>query len=192
MAATRIARERRQRDGYFEKYIKGKGADMGCGDDPVLPDSIRYDIQYGKDAQNPIDIEKESLDYVFSSHCLEHLPEPILAFQRWWDLVRPGGHMVISVPDWFLYEQQKFPSDFNHDHKWSFSMFPLPRLPHSKHLVLSDLVRGLDRCQVLSYKLCDGGFNYLAMRYDRTWHDKAEAEIELVCKKMPQAFWWTS
>lgn len=161
---------------------------MGCGGDPVTPDCLRYDLQYGKDAQNP-DLAPESMDWVFSSHCLEHLPYPLQAIQNWWDIVKPGGHLIVSVPDWILYEQKVWPSVSNTDHKWTFSMLRPTFPPHSHHLVLGDLFSNLRSCQPLSYRLCDEGFNYEKKHYDRTWHDRAEAEIEIICKKHPSPFW---
>ena len=188
MGATSIAHPRRLREGYFDRYLKGKGVDMGCGEDPVTPDCLRYDIQYGHDAQRP-DLSIKSFDWVFSSHCLEHLPRPQEALFNWWSLIKPGGHLVCSVPDWCLYEQKLWPTHNNPDHKWSFSMTRIHPKPHDHHLVLLDLIADLPRCQVLSYRLLDAGFNYEERGYDRTWYDKAEAEIEVICRKMPSDYW---
>lgn len=186
MAATKIAKPRRLQEGYFDKYFIGEGADIGCGDDPIMPDVIKVDQIYGLDALVP-NIEKESLDYVFSSHCLEHLVDPYLAVKNWWDLIKTNGYLIVSVPDWVLYEQRVFPSRFNSDHKWVFSMFGSSSFV--KHLILSDLFIKLPNCQILSYRLCDNKFQYTDKTYDRTWFDKAEAEIEIICRKHESNRW---
>jgi hypothetical protein len=40
----------------------------------------------------------------------------------WWALVKPGGYLVIVVPDEDLYEQGMWPSRFNTDHKATFNL----------------------------------------------------------------------
>ncbi len=39
------------------------------------------------------------------------------ALVEWWPLVKPGGYLLLTVPDEDLYEQGVFPSRFNSDHK---------------------------------------------------------------------------
>jgi len=54
------------------KFCQGNGIDIGAGLWP-LPGSTPVDIENGVGVQNKIaDFEDGSLDYVFSSHCLEH------------------------------------------------------------------------------------------------------------------------
>ncbi len=40
-----------------------------------------------------------AVDVVVSSHALEHLADPVAALHRWADLVRPGGCLIIAVPN---------------------------------------------------------------------------------------------
>jgi SAM-dependent methyltransferase len=40
----------------------------------------------------------ESVDFVVSSHVLEHLPDPIKALNEWYRVVRPGGYVFMIVP----------------------------------------------------------------------------------------------
>ena len=37
-------------------------------------------------------------------------------------MVKPGGHLIITVPDEDLYEKGFWPSRFNPSHKWSFTI----------------------------------------------------------------------
>src|SRR5688572_15669999 len=40
-----------------------------------------------------------TLDYLCSSHVLEHLPDPIAALHEWHRVLRPGGLLYLVVPD---------------------------------------------------------------------------------------------
>lgn len=116
MGATSNARERFEQEGFFDKYLQGKGIDIGAGSDPITPDCTQWDLLDG-DARWMLDCPEESFDWVYSSHCLEHLDDPSGALARWWQLVRPGGYLIISVPDFKLYELGMWPSHLNPDHK---------------------------------------------------------------------------
>jgi predicted SAM-dependent methyltransferase len=108
--------------GFASSYLQGSVLDIGAGSDPVCPGAVVFDQQDG-DAN---DIERyfafQSFDTVHSSHCLEHMDDPIRALSKWWALVKPEGFMVIVVPDEALYEQGRWPSVFNSDHKSSFRL----------------------------------------------------------------------
>jgi SAM-dependent methyltransferase len=41
----------------------------------------------------------DTLDYLCSSHVLEHLPDPIAALHEWHRVLRPGGRLYLVVPD---------------------------------------------------------------------------------------------
>jgi SAM-dependent methyltransferase len=101
--------------------VRGQGIDIGCGPDPVLEEVRRFDVEHG-DANHITRHVKEDFDFVYASHCLEHMHEPRNAILEWWELVRVGGHLVFIVPDEDLYEQGVFPSRFNPDHKATFTI----------------------------------------------------------------------
>ena len=103
------ARMRRMREGYFSKFLVGHGIDIGCGDDPVTPECMRWDKDQG-DAHDLAGLMDAQFDWVYSSHCLEHLSHPHRALRRWWEVLRPGGYLLVVVPDEDLYEQGVWPS----------------------------------------------------------------------------------
>ena len=43
-------------------------------------------------------LEDESIDYVVSSHVIEHFFDPIAALQEWFRVIRPGGYIFIIAP----------------------------------------------------------------------------------------------
>jgi SAM-dependent methyltransferase len=101
------------------QLISGDGIDIGCGPDPITSRVTRFDQEDG-DANFITRYVSRKFDFVFSSHCLEHMRDPQQALQEWWSLVKDGGHLILIVPDEILYEQGYWPSIFNGDHKWTF------------------------------------------------------------------------
>jgi len=90
-ASLLIARE-------ASKHCTGQGVDIGAGLWP-LPGAMPVDIWRGPGAGRSIDdVPAGSLDFVFSSHCLEHVAEWETALTRWVSLVRPGGVVFLYLP----------------------------------------------------------------------------------------------
>lgn len=44
-------------------------------------------------------IADATYDFVLSSHCLEHTANPLRALSEWRRVTRPGGHLVLLLPD---------------------------------------------------------------------------------------------
>jgi 2-polyprenyl-3-methyl-5-hydroxy-6-metoxy-1,4-benzoquinol methylase len=79
------------------RYLRGKGIDHGCGYWP-LPGSIPIDIQ-GQGAENRLaNIPDKSLDYVFSSHFLEHVEDWITCLLKWNSILMPRGKLFLYLP----------------------------------------------------------------------------------------------
>ena len=120
--ATTLALPRRLDDPrYAERWFVGRGLDIGAGPDGLGRShtwphaTIReWDVQDG-DATTLPGLAPESFDFVYSSHCLEHLEYPGPAVARWWEVVRPGGYLILVVPDFEMYERGKWPSRIQPD-----------------------------------------------------------------------------
>ena len=85
--------------------------------------SVRtWDLDDG-DAQYLEGVKDNTYDFVHSSHCLEHLHDPRQGLANWFRVVRPGGFLVITIPDEDLSEQGVFPRTNNNDHKWTFTIY---------------------------------------------------------------------
>jgi SAM-dependent methyltransferase len=144
--------------GELEKgVIKGQGIDIGCGPDPVTPGVRRFDLEHG-DANVISQHVKEQFDFVYSSHCLEHMHDPRTTILDWWKLVKPGGHLFVVIPDEDLYEQGVFPSRFNPDHKATFTISKA----HSwspKSINVLDLANSLPGGKLVSLELQDHGYD---------------------------------
>lgn len=174
------AHSRRLREGYFDSVFVGVGIDIGCGTDPVTPECERWDLEQG-DAEVLAGIAAATYDWVYSSHCLEHILNPGLALSRWWEVLKPGGKMLIVVPDEDLYEQGCWPSRFNGSHRWTFTIFKASSWSPVS-ISLEHLVQILPDHQVLSLRVIDDGYDHSGGIWDRTLGE-AEANIELLVKK---------
>lgn len=77
-----------------QHFCKGKGLDVGCGKWP-FPGSIPIEIKDGKDAMS---LPNGAYDYIFSSHCLEHLNDPVSALEHWKSKLKTGGVLFLALP----------------------------------------------------------------------------------------------
>ena len=74
------------------------------------------------DAQYLSGVRDNSVDFIVSSHCLEHLVDPLEGLRNWIRVLKPGGHLIVTIPDEDLYEQGQWPSNNNLDHKHTFTV----------------------------------------------------------------------
>lgn len=84
-------------------FCKGNGIDVGCGAWP-LDGAQGYDLNLlAHDTSKwseacDIKVADNSQDYVFSSHCLEHLENPIKALKHWISKIKEGGVLFLYLP----------------------------------------------------------------------------------------------
>ena len=131
-------------NGDFRKYLHGYGIDIGGGDDCLkFPPDIKgkvylWDFADG-DAQYLHKIQDETFDFIYSSHCLEHMRDIDTAFLNWLRVCKRGGVMYICVPHELYYEKGIWPSVNNLDHKYSFTLDSKSNLP--KNIVIMDFLK---------------------------------------------------
>jgi SAM-dependent methyltransferase len=175
--------------GDFDKYLKGDGIDIGAGNDPLraLTGTVRpWDMPDG-DAQILAGVGANTFDFVYSSHCLEHMRDVPEALRNWIRVLKPGGWLYIVVPDYILYEKMTWPSRFNHDHKQSFS--PIIKRsdvvrPNHWHMD-EDLIPLLKQLGIgeLAWGLEAKNFNFNAGMFDQT-SQIALAQICFTARKL--------
>lgn len=76
------------------QFCRGRGLDVGAGKWP-LPGAQAVDRVDGRDAST---LPGEGWDYIFSSHCLEHLADPVVALEHWKTRLRAGGTLFLYLP----------------------------------------------------------------------------------------------
>lgn len=183
---------RRQRDPNFvTRYFKGTGIDIGGFPDPLslyteffpLIESVRiWDLEDG-DAELMNSVCDETFDFVVSSHCLEHLHDPYVGLKNWFRILKPKGHLVVTIPEEDLYEQGVWPSNKNLDHKWSFTVWKEHSWsPHSVNIL--SLLQGLgESADIRSISVEDSGYRYSVPGFDQTLTPTAESAIEFIVRK---------
>lgn len=75
-------------------FCRGNGLDIGAGKWP-LPGATPIDLINGQDAMH---LPEGAFDYVFSSHALEHLENPVAALEHWKSRLRKGGVLMLYLP----------------------------------------------------------------------------------------------
>jgi SAM-dependent methyltransferase len=81
------------------------------------------------DAVHLADIPTESYDFLFSSHSLEHIANPLKAVGEWLRVVKNRGYVVIIVPE----------KSICFDHKRSYSKFATLLSQYKKNVGEDDL-----------------------------------------------------
>lgn len=84
---------------YAKEVCNGVGVDIGCnriewtfpGAYPVDPALNEYDA---------MNFPHDNLDYVFSSHCLEHLNNWVDVLDYWTSKLKSGGVLFLYLPDY--------------------------------------------------------------------------------------------
>ncbi len=190
--ATSISIQRRVQDSRFaNRYFVGNGIDVGGGPDsialfaemfPQMRNVVIYDQQHG-DAQYLANVADNSFDFLYSSHCLEHVRDPAEALGNWVRVVRPGGHLIVSVPDEDLYEQGQWPSTYNTDHKATFTLYKTASWSPVSVNVFTLLEKFAAQAQPLSVNTIDHAYRYRAPRYDQTRTPLTECAIEFILRK---------
>jgi SAM-dependent methyltransferase len=190
---TKAAARRAQRPEFVDTYFVGEGLDVGAGADGLgtlthlFPRMIRvrhWDLPDG-DAQYLATIPDDSVDFVHSSHCLEHLVHPATALGHWLRVVRPGGYVVVTIPDEDLYEQGVWPSTFNSDHKHTFTVWK-PRSWSPRSVSVLTLLSLLTPApEVVKVEQIHTGYDWAGKRRDLTADTDAECAIEIVLRKRP-------
>jgi len=190
---TSISMQRRAHDHRFAtRYFVGHGIDVGGGYDslalfvelfPLIRNVVIYDSPQG-DAQKLANVDNESFDFLFSSHCLEHVRDATEALSNWIRVVRRGGHLVISVPDEDLYEQGVWPSTFNSDHKITFTICKKSSWSPVSVNLFDLIAKFCDRVIPLSVAIIDHAYRYRLPRFDQTGTPLSECAIEFILKKL--------
>lgn len=176
---------------FVNRYFRGEGIDIGGAPDPLamyvelfpLMRGVRvWDLKDG-DGQTLDGIADAQFDFVHSSHCLEHLHDPEDGLRNWFRVLKPGGHLIATVPDEDLYEQGQFPSTFNGDHKWTFTIFKTSSWSdRSRNLI--DLIASLGaEADVQKVQLLNSTYRYGLPRFDQTLTPIGESGIEFVIRK---------
>lgn len=163
----------------WRQWFRGNGIDIGCGPDKVsLETFIGFDQQDGDANKLSAYFPAMQFDVIHGSHVLEHMHDPVAAIRDWFKLLKPGGRMIQTVPDWCAYEQMTWPSKFNPDHKSSWSTVYKGSIAPI-HVYLPKFLNDLNH--IAEMKLCryvEENYDWkLPLSIDQTWNPEANVEI---------------
>lgn len=190
---SKSAKRRFDIGAFHNRYFVGHGIDVGGKPDPLgqysgifpLMQSCRtWDMEDG-DAQYMEGITDNQFDFLHASHCLEHMVDVPAALANWIRIVKTGGFLIITVPDEDLYELGNWPSTFNPDHKWSFSILKKASWA-PKSINVLDLLQGVaGKVGVEKIELVRDFFRdaWVAESIDQTRTPVAECCIEIILQK---------
>lgn len=143
--------------------LRGRILNSGAGSRDVSGfvegELINQDIEWHNESRTHIQIYSSaesvpvlggSFDTVLSIAVLEHVAEPILVTREYFRVLKPGGHVVASVP--FLQPEHKVPTDYQ---RWTrdglhklftdqgfevVSLLPLFTVFHTIHWILYETI----------------------------------------------------
>lgn len=145
-------------------FCQGNGLDIGFGGDPIVDHAICMDLPnaYAKYVENPQHLHGDardlswfasgSLDFVYSSHVLEDFEDTKAVFTEWFRVLRPGGRMVLFLPDEQVYRAHCYangkPPNKHHVHDFFGEQY------------MRDIVADFSNAEVVHYKFPVGIYSF--------------------------------
>jgi SAM-dependent methyltransferase len=153
------------------EMVGGVGVEIGAGNSPIpgiWPVYVDCFREFGFEACRGdyyghacmLPFHDHSLDYVASSHVLEHVANPVAAFAEWYRVLKPGGLIYLVVPD--------------RRHTWDHTR-PLTPVEH----FLEDFERGTTPCDATHIDDFAGGSDWKLFSPSTPPEDVAAKQAEL-------------
>lgn len=116
------------------QYAQGSVLEVGCGPQKTVPESTGIDIiargefipglpgrksiaDFTADMREPLPFDSASFDTLIARHILEHLIDPIKVLKQWGQTIKPGGRMIIAVPNQEI--RSSIPLNYQHVHAYT-------------------------------------------------------------------------
>ncbi|MCC6699522.1 MAG: methyltransferase domain-containing protein [Candidatus Hydrogenedentes bacterium] len=100
------------------RFCSGKGLDIGANQWP-FPGATPVDDRLGENAYRLDRYPDGGFDFIFSSHCLEHLARWQDALRLWIGKLRPGGVLFLYLPHESMLLWRPGGAWVGGTHKWS-------------------------------------------------------------------------
>tara|TARA_B100000686_G_scaffold319667_1_gene370619 strand:- start:5137 stop:5628 length:492 start_codon:yes stop_codon:yes gene_type:complete len=102
---------------YAKYFCKGVGYDIGCcKKEWSFPGSTPIDLSFD-DPYDANNLPAFKVDYIFSSHCLEHVDDWVETLLYWNEKIKTGGVLFLYLPH---YDQLYWRPWNNRKHKHAF------------------------------------------------------------------------
>lgn len=103
---------------YAKYYCKGIGYDIGfCKEEWKFPGSIGIDLSLD-DGFHADNLPEQEVNYIYSSHCLEHVDNWINTLELWISKLKENGVLFLYLPD---FSQEYWRPWNNRKHKHCFT-----------------------------------------------------------------------
>jgi len=124
-------------------------------------------------------------DFMMSSHCLEHMVDVHETLKNWIRIIKPGGFLIITVPDEDMYEMGQWPSQFNSDHKWTFTVHKEQSWSPKSINLLDLAIEFSSSIEIERIQLLNDFYreNLRKQNIDQTITPVAECAIEFIARK---------
>lgn len=101
-------------------FSDGKGIDFGGHNGPIWGNTEIIDIFPPKMYRKIEHIKDGELDYIFTSHTLEHIKDLDYTLRELYRVLKEGGYMIVIVPAWNC---ERWRADQNRSgHVWTFDL----------------------------------------------------------------------
>jgi len=168
-------------------FTRGRGLDLGCGPFKAFPHFIGVDNghhaeEFGWKFKPDVSVNScddlslfgdSSMDFVFSSHLLEHIDDHILALKEWMRVLKDGGYLILYLPHKLFYPNIG-EYGANPDHKHDFMPQDIIDVMQSEVGYGWDLVLSEDRHE-------DNEYSFL-----QVYRKKATQDHTFSCKNKPK------
>ena len=101
---------------FAKEVCKGEGYDIGCNrEEWAFPNATCIDPTINE--YHAHNLPEGEVDYIFSSHCLEHVENWVDALNLWTSKIRSGGTLFLYLPDysqhyWRVWQNRKHLNTF--------------------------------------------------------------------------------
>lgn len=117
---------------FASEVCRGKGYDIGCcKKEWSLPGSTPIDLSFNDD-YHALNLPDGEVDYIFSSHCLEHVFDWVKVLDYWTEKIKCNGVLFLYLP----HPKQEYWLPFNNrKHIHSLSPQIIEKYLFSRHFI---------------------------------------------------------
>lgn len=128
---------------FANEVCKGVGYDIGCNrKEWALPGAIPIDPALNDGSPyEAMNLPPMAVNFIFSSHCLEHIPDWVRCLDHWTSKISTGGVLCLYLPD---FSQRYWRPWWNTKHVHCFTPEIIKAYLEAKGMYHKIFVSGID------------------------------------------------
>lgn len=138
--------------------------------------------QYIMEGADLSEIEDEKYDFLLSSHNLEHIANPLKAMKEWIRVIKPGGFLLLVLPDKrFTFDRKRPDTTFSHilsDYENNIDEHDLTHLAEILELHDLKLDPGAGKDFNIFKKRCENNFEVRGLHHHVFSFDLMETSLQ--------------